>query len=831
MKFPWNRTKAAASSRKRTGESGTKQNDPLFSGPRVITTAGLLAFAAAVIAVGFVGYNPTGPYVARDQVARIRITTDRTFTYESEILTEQKKKEVRQRVPPVYRLDFSPFHNFESYIQELNSAMIEHLEQPRLLGSGPQQPLTSLEVRGFLAKFDPKNTYNLNPDDLAIFYNSATEEIRTEALAEGLRLLNGLFRQGIYDEEMGGDEMTPSGMDLSALQMIRIIGEQGTMESPSMLSYTKALRELRANLAVLPIPSRSSSALSNILRHGLKPNLKYDQVRTEQAAELAAAEVEPVRVTVREGDTIIEPNALVTALVEEKLLAYRNELQRDSQRGSGITPLLLEQSLSVLAILLVTVFGLRLRKSDIRSQWRTLGLVMLTILFNLLITRLILELGASPLVRTSPLLIATLTWLIPMALAPLTVAMLAGNGPGLVTAALTAILTALMNGNSMGVLILGFLSGVTAIYSAQGTQARAKVVRAGIISGIPVAVGAMALGLRDSLDFSVVATQMLVAMLTGLATGIVVIGFLPALENIFKFTTNITMLELTDFNHPLLRRMQMEAPGSYHHSLMVGNLAENAAASIGANGLLCRACAYFHDIGKLVKPEYFTENQRDGYNPHLECNPSMSALIIKAHVKEGVALAREYRLPKPVVDIIKEHHGTSLIQYFYYKALEQRKKTTPPLFDKAPKIDLSDVNESTYRYEGPRPHFKESAIIHLADAVEAAGRSLKKVTAQSVEDLVSSIVASRLSDGQLDNAPLTFRELTAIKASFVRTLLSSLHSRVEYPNAAVTERPRREDASSSTPPFIPATLGTSDNEQGKSATTPPIPVASKSAES
>lgn len=796
----------------------------------MLSASGLLLFAALIVLIGFVGYNPTGPYVARDQVARIRITTDRTFTYNSAILTEQRRQEARQKVAPVYRLDFSTFHNFESYIQELNTAMIQHLEQPRLLGSGPQQPLTSLEVRGFMAKFDPKNTHHLNPDDLAIFYNSATTEIRTEAIAEGLRLLSGLYRQGIFEEEDSGELST--GDDAPKLNMIRIVSDLGTMETPSMLSYTKALRELRANLAVLPIPSRSSSALSNILRHGLKPNLEYDQARTEQAAEVAATEVEPVLVTVREGDTLIEPNALVTALVEEKLRAYRNELQRDSKRGTGITPLLLEQSLSVLAILLVTVFGIRLRKGEIRSQWRTLVLVMVTVLFNLLVTRIILELGASALVLTSPLLIAILPWLIPMALAPLTVALLAGSGAGLVTAALTAVFTALMNGNSMGVLILGFLSGVTAISAAQGTQARVKVVRAGVMAGIPVAIGVLALGLRDSLDIGNIAIQMLVAMLTGFATGIAAVGFLPALENLFKFTTNITLLELTDFNHPLLRRMQMEAPGSYHHSLMVGNLAENAAATIGANTLLCRACAYFHDIGKLIKPEYFTENQRDGYNPHLECNPSMSALIIKAHVKEGVSLAREYRLPKPVIDIIKEHHGTSLIQYFYYKALEQRKQNTPPVFDKAPRVDLSDVNESTYRYEGPRPHFKESAIIHLADAVEAAGRSLKKVSPQSVEDLVSSIFTSRLDDGQLDNAPLTFRELTAIKASFIRTLLSSLHSRIEYPNATQerSRKPGREEGQDTASPFkesIPAAVPPGGASASKSKTTPPIPVATK----
>jgi putative nucleotidyltransferase with HDIG domain len=235
--------------------------------------------------------------------------------------------------------------------------------------------------------------------------------------------------------------------------------------------------------------------------------------------------------------------------------------------------------------------------------------------------------------------------------------------------------------------------------------------------------------------------------------------------------------------------MQMEAPGTYHHSLMVANLSENAAAAIGASPLLCRVCCLFHDIGKLVKPEYFTENQRDGINPHDEKNPSMSALVIKAHVKEGVEMARKNKLPRVIVDVIRQHHGTTLIQYFFYQAKEKAKEvqnaTQAPFPDKTngkkKAKDELKVEESTYRYDGPKPEFKESAIIFFADSVEAASRTLKKVTQPNVEELIDRIFKGKIEDGQLDNCPLTFHELDLIRKSFIYTVLNMLHARVEYP--------------------------------------------------
>jgi putative nucleotidyltransferase with HDIG domain len=287
------------------------------------------------------------------------------------------------------------------------------------------------------------------------------------------------------------------------------------------------------------------------------------------------------------------------------------------------------------------------------------------------------------------------------------------------------------------------------------------------MAGIVVAAFAILIGLSDQLPFLMIVKQVGAAIAAGIITGVIVVGFLPFLEGLFKRTTDITLLELTDYNHPLLRYMQMEAPGTYHHSLMVANLAENAANEIGANALVCRVCSLFHDIGKTGKPEYFTENQRDRANPHDDRTPSFSALIIKSHVKEGVSLALKHKLPRIIVDVIKQHHGTTLIEYFFQRA----------------KGGGEQVCETTYRYDGPKPQFKEGAIIFFADSIEAASRSLRKVTPSHLEELIEQIFKSKIEDGQLDECPITLEEISRIKTSFAFTLLSMLHSRVAYPTS------------------------------------------------
>jgi len=258
-------------------------------------------------------------------------------------------------------------------------------------------------------------------------------------------------------------------------------------------------------------------------------------------------------------------------------------------------------------------------------------------------------------------------------------------------------------------------------------------------------------------------------LFNGFISTILTIGLLPIFESLFDVTTDITLLELSDLNHPLLKRLSLEAPSTYHHSIIVGNLAEAGAKAIGANTLLSRVGAYYHDIGKVDKPEYFVENQMGAKSKHEKLTPSMSALILESHVKEGVELAEEVNLPQAVIDFIHQHHGTTVMRYFYNKALEQGAGR-----------DLKDE----YRYPGPRPHSKETAIVMLADAVEAASRVLEDPKPSRLKSLIKKIIDSKLQSGELSDSDLTFKELSAIEHAFLPVLISIFHPRVEYPETA-----------------------------------------------
>jgi putative nucleotidyltransferase with HDIG domain len=271
------------------------------------------------------------------------------------------------------------------------------------------------------------------------------------------------------------------------------------------------------------------------------------------------------------------------------------------------------------------------------------------------------------------------------------------------------------------------------------------------------------------------------AGINGLLCVVVSLGLLPILESFFSRSTPITLLEVGDFNRPLLRRLMMEAPGTYHHTLLVSALAEQAAEAIGANSLLCRVGMYYHDIGKLEHPDYFIENQtmrkniKDKAELHDKLNPSISSLVILAHVKDGVALARTYDVPDEVIRFIPEHHGTSLIKYFYMRALEHGDEETPP--------------SDSFRYPGPKPHSKETVIGMLADSVEAASRAMEEPTYERLKSLVEKIVNSKLMDGQFDEAPITLQDLRKIMDSFTASLSAIYHVRIEYPEMPEAEAP------------------------------------------
>lgn len=381
--------------------------------------------------------------------------------------------------------------------------------------------------------------------------------------------------------------------------------------------------------------------------------------------------------------------------------------------------------------------------------------------------------------------------LIPYALAPLVFSVLLGRHLGLFGGILVSLWGAfLMPVIDTVFLVISLISGVVAVLFTLQVRRRSQLIRAGVYVGLAVwllgaifgQIGPNIVTSPDLTDWMMVGWQTLAAFGVGIGTAVVVSGTLPIVEHIFGITTDISWLESADLNHPLLKRMTLEAPGTYHHSLAVANIAEAGAEAIGANPTLCRVCAYFHDIGKLVKPEYFTENMVSGENPHDDLAPSMSALIIISHVKEGVDLALKHGLNERIVDVIREHHGNSLVRYFYKRALQQAEDAR--LGGKIMNLrsdDVPTVSEESFRYQGTNPQTKESGIICLADAVESASRSLERPTPQRIEDLVDEVISQKMEDGILEECPLTLADIRHLKASFDFTLLNMMHSRIAYP--------------------------------------------------
>lgn len=319
-----------------------------------------------------------------------------------------------------------------------------------------------------------------------------------------------------------------------------------------------------------------------------------------------------------------------------------------------------------------------------------------------------------------------------------------------------------------------FVSGAVGVLWVSRLNQTGDLARSGLyIAGVNTLTIITMSMLYTGMTGTMILTGVFFGILNGFLSAILTIGLLPYLETVFSVTSMVKLLELSNPNQELLRKLLVEAPGTYHHSIMVGNLAESAAERIGAHPLTVRVGAYYHDIGKLKRPYFFVENQLASDNPHEKIAPSLSALIITSHIKDGVEMAREKRLPPQIIDFIEQHHGDSLVKYFYSRALEEDKE--------------GNVNQETFRYEGPKPQSKEVALVMLADSVEAAVRSLQDPTQGRIEGMVRRIIKERLNDGQLDECDLTFRDLNIIAESFSKVLTGVYHSRIEYPETLARE--------------------------------------------
>jgi cyclic-di-AMP phosphodiesterase PgpH len=513
--------------------------------------------------------------------------------------------------------------------------------------------------------------------------------------------------------------------------------------------------------AYLSLPSPVKRVVGDVVALSLVPNRFYNLQETEEAQRREMEQVPLQYEFIRRGDLVLRKGERVTLDHLNKLRALGLIRER--------TDLITVASLSLLSYGLVAVFCLYLHQfhPKIFRSFSQLLLLSVVVCGSLLLFRL----GGTALgLRFSGDQLGFLGMVCSALGAMLIAALLCPQVAVFVGVAL-AILTSVLVGADLKFSILSIVSSLVGVQAVATIRNRAGILRAGaLVSGVNAVTALVAHGAtqRSLPPPDEIVQSAVWAVTGGFGSVLLFVLFAAWLERPFRLTTHLTLLELSDPSHPLLRRLAMEAPGTYHHSIIVGNLAEAAAEATGADGLFCRVASYYHDVGKVIRPHFFVENQSSD-NRHNNINPSLSSLVVTSHVKDGVELGEEYRLPPPIIAIIREHHGTCLIKYFYHRAVTSGGE------------ESTSALEHQFRYEGPRPQTKESGIIMLADSTEAACRTLEKPTPGRIRDLIERIVRDRLSDGQLDECELTFKDLEKIISSMTRSLSSLLHARVEYP--------------------------------------------------
>ncbi len=555
-------------------------------------------------------------------------------------------------------------------------------------------------------------------------------------------------------------------MRVQLLEVVDSIMEQGVKAT----GLDNARRQAVQEISFLLFNQDHKRVMGKLAQAVIEPNMIYNAVATNQAREAARLAIPPVRIL--RGTEIIREREIVT----ERHLAQLQDLGQ--LRGAGGYAMFFGLALILFVVFIIVGIYLFIFHQEIYRDTARLAMLGLIVVITLFLTIAATYFSG---------------YLVPVAMGAVLIAVLLSPQLAVLMSIVMSVFVALVTGNDFRFMLVALFGAFVAVYSVSHVNRRSDLTRAGFyvssmnvvtIMGLFLFAGTFRLEYELLRDFSV---GILAGITNGLFSSIMAIGLLPYLESGFGFTTSVTLLELANPNHPLLKKLLMEAPGTYHHSLVVANLAEAAAEAIGADPLLSRVGSFYHDVGKLKRPYFFIENQL-GENPHEKISPNLSTLIITSHLKDGVELAKKEKLPRVIQDIIMQHHGNSLVSYFYHQASEkcQDNRDTPC--------------EHDFRYEAPLPESKEAAIILLADSVEAATRAMPKPITGRIESVVRKIVKEKLNDGQFDRCDITFKELDTIASAFVKILSGIYHSRIEYPEKelkAEIERSRKINGSDS----------------------------------
>ncbi|MBT6625666.1 MAG: HDIG domain-containing protein [Gemmatimonadetes bacterium] len=609
-------------------------------------------------------------------------------------------------------------------------------ELPDVVGSLSEAALRQLDAA----------VADLDPTSLEGFV-AASKQVLSDIYATGiLGTRDGPLRRVTRQIRIGDDELS-----------IEAIHDEQSLRRGELLPLIEGYRPL--------IQGGSAEAIHELLSLFLVPNLVVDVEQTQRLRDEARRSVASIKRRYLQDEMIIDQNTKVEQQHVDALESLATHLAEEKRKDETTRLLQTVAAASIAAFFLVVLgYHLATREPEI---YYSAGLLLLLTIVGLTTA------GTAAYIQTNDIQ----TYFAPTPLAAMLLTILLTPQVALVVCLLLALFIGSLFGDFYVALILA-LTAAVAVFSVRHVRHRNQFYRAMILLPASYAVLITAADVLRFVPHEQIYGHVLPGIFIGIAAPIVIQGLLPIFESIFNVTTDITLLELSDLNRPLLRELSIRAPGTYTHSLIMANLSEAAAQSISASPLLARVGCYYHDIGKMLKPEYFSENQglRGGRNPHDHLTPSMSVLIIDSHVKDGIDLAEENGLPQAIIDLIPEHHGTTVMEYFYNRAIE---------------LGVENVRRDDFRYDGPKPQTKEGGILMLADSVESAVRTLSERTPSRVRQLVRRIVQQKFTAGELDECPLTLRDLHAIEDAFIPVLMGTLHGRLEYPWQKQAQRKER----------------------------------------
>jgi len=683
-------------------------------------------------------------------IATSDIRASQDYLIEDLLLTEKKRVEAEAAAPYVYKLD-----------PNANLDIVRRFEQVFALLGGRKGKAND-EVRQAVSEL---LGVDLTVDEFVALMRVKQERV---FLADLGRQLAPLYRQRIVAELPKFASNLKHGIvvtDPSSKQ------EVAGGDYASVIDLATARRSFSTNHLTQGAAPRDLDVLKAVALRMISANLSFDRDGTEDGKSEARAAVHPVLFKMKRGEMIVRVGERVSSEQAMKL--------EKMYKSKSLTPFV--TGLGIFGLVLVLSYSpYRFARKNIRKFNPTnkdvLLLSLLTVA-NFAALKFVFAVstalgGVFPSVDT-----ASYFYLFPFAASVIIVRIILNSEVALVYCAVCAPLIGIMLNNSLQVVIYALLGGIVGAHGVRQCKERGTIYSAGLkVSVVNMAV-AFCFHVYGESPFSIQAVYCVAfAFLGGILNAVFVSGTVPLVESLFHYTTDVKLLELANLNSPLLRELMIRAPGTYHHSVLVGNMVEAGAEAINANPLLARVAAYYHDVGKLKKPLYFIENIRDGENRHDKLSPSMSALILISHMKEGVELAREYRIGLPIIEIIRQSHGTSLISFFYLKAKGLEVPGSPP------------VDERDFRYPGPKPQTREAGLVLLADCVEAASRTLVDPTPARIQGLVQKIINNIFMDGQLDECELTLKNLHEIAKSFNQILAGIYHHRIDYPEPAYKEK-------------------------------------------